>query len=85
MLTLDLFLSNVDITEVIMYYVLYTEDCSPKIKSFKSKPLALAFVASFKLQYQNKSNEEDNWIDLIFSGDIIFSDRAIEESHVKTR
>lgn len=60
-----------------MFYVRYVEKCSPKTKRFNTKEEATKFVANFKLKHQNKYDEEDNWIDLVFKGEIIFSDDII--------
>jgi len=68
-----------------MYYVQYTENCGRKIRSFKTEHEAYRFVAAFKLQHQFKYNEEDNWIDMIFTGKVMFTNTMIEESNVKTR
>jgi hypothetical protein len=68
-----------------VFYVQYTEHCSPKIRSFESECEAYRFVGAFKLTHQHKYNEEDNWVDMVFAGRIMFTNTTIEESHVKTR
>lgn len=45
------------------FLVFYTEDCSPKIKHFKTFKAATRFADKFPMN-------EDNWIDFIVNGDI---------------
>lgn len=65
-------------------YVRYIEGCSPRVRSFANKEEANRFMVAFVLTHQNK-NTDDNWIDMVFTGNIMFSDVEIEVSHVKTR
>jgi hypothetical protein len=67
------------------FYVIYTENCSPKIRSFKDEFEAYRFIGAFKLTHQLKYNEQDNWIGMVFAGRIMYTNTTIEESHVKTR
>ena len=56
-----------------MYYVKYVKDCVSKIRSFDTEAEATKFVANFKLKHQF-SNDDDNWVDLIFKGTIIYNE-----------
>lgn len=69
-----------------MYYVRYVESCSPKIRCFFKKDDAAKFVANFMLKYQF-INTDDNWIESVFNGDIIYLEPTcgIEDGDVKTR
>jgi hypothetical protein len=59
-----------------MYYVKYVKGCTPEMKSFKTEAEAYKFVANFKLEHQF-GNTDDNWIDTIFTGKIIYSDPSV--------
>lgn len=59
------------------WFVYYVEMCSPVLKAFPSKEEAMKFIANFKLKYQNKLNEPDCWVDLIFEGNLVFSDKEV--------
>ncbi len=56
-----------------MYYVRYVESCNSKLRSFYSKFEAMKFTANFMLKHQF-NNIDDNWIEMIFDGDIIYLD-----------
>ena len=55
------------------YHVSYVEGCTPKIKSFYTKYDASKFVANFMLKHQF-ANIDDNWINMVFKGDIVYID-----------
>ena len=67
------------------FYVVYTENCTPKVRVFDDEFEAYRFIGAFKLAHQHKVSEEDNWVDMVFAGRVMFSSNTIEESHVKTR
>lgn len=50
------------------YYVLYVEECSPKIKKFTSKSTMNSFMTSFINKYGSIDDKNDNWIDHVFYG-----------------
>lgn len=60
-----------------MIQVRYVEDCSSKIKNFKTIEVANQFVVDFLLKHQG-ININGNWIDSIFEGKNIFLDHSIE-------
>lgn len=64
-----------------MIYVRYVESCTPKVRYFKSKLMAAKFVANFKLKYQHQ-NEDDNWIDMVFKGELIYTEPALKVSYL---
>lgn len=54
-------------------YVKYIENCSnEKLKEFDTKDEAAKWVANFKLKYQNHRNETACWIELVFTGKVIY-------------
>lgn len=54
-------------------YVKYVENCSSeKLKEFPDKDAAAKWVANFKLKHQGTRNEQDCWIDLVFTGEVIY-------------
>ena len=60
-----------------MYYVIYVEDCQSKIESFLQKEETTKFVANFMLKYQ--FNADDNWIDIIIEGKLIYTNPTVYE------
>lgn len=62
------------------YYVTYVLESSPSIKQFASKKALDSFVAKF-----HTDHAIGNWIDLIFSGKIIWSDDHFSEFLAKPK
>ena len=60
-----------------MYYEAYVEDCQSKVKSFLQKEETTKFVANFMLKYQ--FNTDDNWIDIIIEGQLIYTNPIVYE------
>jgi len=60
-----------------MFHVRYVEGCSPKFRSFATKEEATKFVANFMLKYQFV-NVDDNWVDFIIEGRVIYCEPAVE-------
>ena len=52
-----------------MYYILYTENCQPKVRKFALEVCRESFIKDFLLENQDN---EDNYIDLVFDGTIKF-------------
>ena len=57
------------------YYVHYTEDCAPSLKSFKNPKDRDAWLVKWFLKHQLEM--DGYWIDLIFEGEITFKDEGI--------
>lgn len=54
-------------------YVKYVENCSSeKLKEFETKEEAALWVANFKLKHQHTRQEPDCWVDLVFTGKVIY-------------
>ena len=61
--------------EQIMVHVRYVEGCSSSLKSFTTRDKAMKFVSNFLLKYQFE--KDDNWVDLIVEGTIIYNDPSV--------
>lgn len=53
------------------YHVRYIEDCSPKLKSFKTKTELNKFLASFINKHGSLDDKGDNWVEFSFKGEFI--------------
>lgn len=51
------------------FHLLYNEGCSPTLRSFDSDEQRKMFIAEFTLKHLH--NTEDNWVDLVFDGEIV--------------
>lgn len=58
-----------------MVHVRYVEGCSPKLRSFITRNMAMRFVSNFLLKYQFE--KDDNWIELVVEGTIIYNDPSV--------
>lgn len=56
------------------WYVMYVEDATPFLRKFKSEKAVKEFVKGFK---KLGSQEQGFWIDLIFKGELHWSDETI--------
>ena len=50
-----------------MYLLIYTKNCTPHVKKFKSKAAATKFAKDFLYTYEGNP---DNWIDYLIKGEI---------------
>lgn len=54
------------------YYLVYTERCTPKVKSFNTETELHKFMAEFSC---NMYDNPDNWIDFAFCGNIVLKSK----------
>lgn len=62
------------------HYVRTVEGCTPRLYEFTSKKKQQAFLDKFRRTRNVKTNNPDYWLDLVFSGDIGFSDLEVIKS-----
>lgn len=55
------------------FHILYVDDSTPKLKTFKSRDAADKFIAKFRADPEN-SHDNGYWIDLYFQGVIFEKD-----------
>jgi DNA-dependent RNA polymerase auxiliary subunit epsilon len=51
------------------FYVHFVENCSPMLKRFKTKSLAIEFIENLK--EKKNLNYDDNWFDFLIEGDLL--------------
>jgi hypothetical protein len=56
-------------------YVLYVEECTPKLRTFSNPKRLDKFVENFRVK---KEDFEDSWIELIFVGLLTHADPALK-------
>lgn len=50
------------------YYVIFVEDCTPKIEEFNTKKDAEFFLAEFSRKHGSLDDGDANWVDHMFKG-----------------
>jgi len=65
------------------YYVQYTDDSSPLVKSFATSEDRDSWLVDWFLKNQLKMCADGYWVDLIFEGNLTFHDDRIAPEEVK--
>jgi len=60
---------------MVKYYVRYVQDCRPHLIAFTSNKKRATWMLNFLLNLAQLN--EDNWIELLFEGEVSWSEDAI--------